>query len=448
MIFYQGTSQPPLDGSKNLPIELQANAKTIATIIGLEITGIAFGIICLAFILFLTFLSIFVLASILPLASLSTYTSQATDLSCKLTVWLPLVGLALQVGSMSVKNLRLFIIFGFLNPKKWLVRDLIYLASLMAFVGMEIALLLVWTYITVPKASSLVINSNNDFVVVCSSDNPHDWPNYLLWIYNAVLLLLQILAGYLTMNVGPEYNESTLLILSSVLIGLLSAIISSDSHTSDIQQLFLLRPLLVSLLEMALLTMFILPKVLASTSDIRAIILKSSIKSLSLKRRKESLEKQTDLKSYPQLDTISALPASDVTTLKRSDQMKSSTVSRSIRISTVSSKLAYERKSDVPLYSCEVVYSSTGLFQNWTNGVIYIVRCREKVIIVFTSLCEEASHAIPILESTVVYETKLECGECKVVRITITCNLKRYPSRYIDFYNGEQAAAFLRLLHE
>ncbi|KAJ3056104.1 hypothetical protein HK097_008140, partial [Rhizophlyctis rosea] len=142
--------------------------------------------------------------------------------------WLFAIGYALVLGSLLVKTYRIDRIFNSTKKMYMKISDVELLFYLGIIVLVEVILLLMrqfWivddsrhTKLVVDISSGLTVSQN-----ACAK--PSEIPDILLYVWNAIVILVAAVFAYQTRNVKAEYNENIFTVAAIAIISVISLVI-------------------------------------------------------------------------------------------------------------------------------------------------------------------------------------------------------------------------------
>ena len=137
---------------------------------------------------------------------------QPSRLSCILKVWFAAVGFGLIMGNLLAKTYRIFKVFNNIQVTSLVIRDLDLLKFSGAIVGIEVLLLVIYTFFLGTVDAYLTSSTTVTLYEYFSCQVPDDQTqNIMLGIFigvNTFLVLMGAVIAYLTRNVDSAFNES------------------------------------------------------------------------------------------------------------------------------------------------------------------------------------------------------------------------------------------------
>ncbi|KAJ3180479.1 hypothetical protein HDU87_001988 [Geranomyces variabilis] len=145
------------------------------------------------------------------------YAGPVTKATCMTASTLLSIGFSLAMGSLCIKNWRIYRIFT--RTHKTVLKDRQMLQLALPFPLLNAAILLVWGAVSPPKPLMESPGTASQYLV-CQSSN--DIGSAILIAYNAAILLATVSFAFLNRNIALDYNESKQLAIASYNVIVLS----------------------------------------------------------------------------------------------------------------------------------------------------------------------------------------------------------------------------------
>ncbi|KAI8824548.1 7 transmembrane sweet-taste receptor of 3 GCPR-domain-containing protein [Fimicolochytrium jonesii] len=158
------------------------------------------------------FLGLILLGLALTFISNLFYAGPVTRASCIVAPALLAIGFSLSLGSLCIKNLRIYYIFNNPRPSKKALKDMRLLQATVPLVLINVIMIAVWGAAS-PPIPVMMNPESTDHYLVCQSAN-NTWSTMLM-AYNGFILGVTVLFAFVNRNVALQYNESKQLGIAS-----------------------------------------------------------------------------------------------------------------------------------------------------------------------------------------------------------------------------------------
>jgi len=192
------------------------------------------------------FTEIMCIGAILIYCAVILWVQIPTNMICSARIWLASLGYMLLIGSLLIKNIRIWLIFDNESYKKRQLPDWKLMLWLSVLIIADIILLIIWQSTAAPLAVNAVnIDSigQYDYMTICTSQSKGNDVLYAILLLHAASLLFGCFLSFKLKDVSiEEFNEckSVAMILYSIALCLFIIIPLLIAHQTQVNQIVII----------------------------------------------------------------------------------------------------------------------------------------------------------------------------------------------------------------